>query len=117
MCGDRGNVKLGSFLVVLGSAILDQDGLDGCEAYWAGFVRGSVDISDWKRGAEGAKGECVIFGKGGVNNHSFCSAIEEGVSTDCFTGMLSNKEDSESDRRRPYISYGSFRYRIRVKSI
>jgi len=59
----------------------------------------------------------VLLGKGRVNNHTFCTTIKEGVSTDFLTRLLSNQEDSESDRRRPYISYGSFRYRIRVKSV
>ena len=56
MCGDRGNVKLGSFLVVLGSGILDQDGLDGCEADGAGFIHGAVDVADRKGVAKGAEG-------------------------------------------------------------
>ena len=59
----------------------------------------------------------MILGKGRVDNHTFRAAIEEGVSTDCLTRLRSNEKDSESDRRRPYISYGSFRYRIRVKSV
>ena len=59
----------------------------------------------------------MILGKGRVDNHTFRTAIEEGVSTDCLTRLRSNEEDSESDRRRPYIPYGSFRYRIRVKSV
>src|SRR5712672_4870280 len=116
MCSDGGHVKL-SMLEVEGSAILDQDGLDGCEAYRAGIVQGSVDISDGKWGVEGAESEGMILGKGRVNNHTFRAAIKEDVSTDCLTRLRSNKEDSESDRRRPYISYGSFRYRIRVKSV
>ena len=59
----------------------------------------------------------MLLGEGGIDNHTFCTAIKEGVSTDFLTRLLSNQEDSESDRRRPYISYGSFRYRIRVKSV
>src|SRR5712672_2136655 len=116
MCGDGGNVKLGA-LEVEGSAMLDQDSLDGREAYRARIVQGSVDISDRKWGAEGAESEGVILCKGRVNNHTFRAAIEEGVSTDCLIRLRSNEEDSESDRRRPYILYGSFRYRIRVKSV
>jgi hypothetical protein len=104
--------------VVLGcSAILDQDGLDGGEADRAGVIHGSVDIADRKRGAESSESQGVFLGKGRVNDHTFRAAIEKGVSTDFLTRLLSNQEDSESDRRRPYISYGSFRYRIRVKSV
>src|SRR5712672_4872876 len=116
MCSDGGHVKLGT-LKVEGSAILDQDGLDGREADRAWIVQGSVDISDGKWGAEGAESEGMILGEGRVDNHTFHAAIKEGVSTDCLTRLRSNEEDSESDRRRPYISYGSFRYRIRVKCV
>src|SRR5712672_1352266 len=82
-----------------------------------GIVQGSIDISDGKWGTEGLEGEGVILGKGRVDNHTFRATIEEGVSTDFLTRLCSNEEDSESDRRRPYISYGSFRYRIRVKCV
>ena len=116
MCGDGGNVKLGT-LEVVGSAILDQDGLDRGMADGTGIIQGSIDIFDGKRGAKGSKCEGMVLGKGRIDNHTFCAAIEEGVSTDFLTRLLSNQEDSESDRRRPYISYGSFRYRIRVKSV
>jgi hypothetical protein len=103
--------------VVLGSAILDQDGLDGGEVNRARVVHGSIDIADRKRGAEGTESKGVILGKGRVDNHAFRTTIEKGISTDFLTRLLSNQEDSESDRRRPYISYGFFRYRIRVKSV
>ena len=59
----------------------------------------------------------MILGEGGIDNHAFRAAIKEGVCTDFLTRLLSNEEDSESDRRRPYISYSPFRYRIRVKSV
>src|SRR5712672_415349 len=116
MCSDGGHVNLGT-LEVEGSAILDQDGRDCREADRAGIVQGSGDISDGKGGAAGAESEGMILGKGRVDNHTFRAAIKEGVSTDCLTRLRSNEEDSESERRRPYISYGSFRYRIRVKSV
>ena len=56
MCGDGGNVKLGTLEVILGSAILDQDGLDRGVAYWASGIRGSIDVSDREWSAECAKG-------------------------------------------------------------
>ena len=116
MCGDGGDVKLGT-LEVVGSTILDQDGLDHGMADGAGIIQGSIDVLDGKRGAKGSECESMVLGKGRVDNHTFCTTIKEGVSTDFLTRLLSNQEDSECDRRRPYILYGSFRYRIRVKSV
>src|SRR5712672_3618099 len=49
-----------------------------------------------------------------VNRASTSGTRESAVASD---PVVTNEEDSESDRRRPYISYGSFRYRSRVKSV
>jgi hypothetical protein len=59
----------------------------------------------------------MLLSEGRVDNHAFSSAVKEGNCTDFLTRLLSNKKDSERDRRRPYISYGSFRYRVRVYSV
>jgi len=68
------------------------------------------------RGVGGSRGGSVL-GEGRVDNHTFRTAIEEGVSTDFLTRLLFHQEDSESDRRRPYISYGSFRVQDQSKSV
>ena len=59
----------------------------------------------------------MVCGKGMIDDHSFCTTVKEGTGTDFLSGLLSDQGNSESDRRRPYISYGSSRYRIRVKRI
>ena len=56
----------------------------------------------------------MFLGKGGVDNHSFGTTIEEGRGTDFLLRFSSDKEYSERDRRSSYISYSSFRYRLRV---
>ena len=63
---------------------------------------------------QGSKREVVFLSKGGVDNHSFGTTVKEGGGTDFLLGLSSDEEYSERDRRSSYISYSSFRYRLRV---
>ena len=82
MGANIGNVEFRAFLVVMFVWCRDAYGLDGSGAYWARFVCGTVDIFDRQGCLQGSEGEFVFQGKGGIDNHSFGTAVEEGRSTD-----------------------------------
>ena len=88
--------------------------MDGGKANGFCFIWGSVNIFDRKWVFQGSKSEVVFLSKGGVDNHSFGTTVKEGGGTDFLLRLSSDKEYSERDRRSSYISYSSFRYRLRV---
>ena len=114
MCSYSGDIEFRAFLVELLVRGFDADGLDGGKANGSCFIRGTVNVFDGKRVFQGSKSEVVFLGKGGVDNHSFGTTIKEGRGTDFLLSFLSDEEYSERDRRSSYISYSSFRYRLRV---
>ena len=114
MCSYSGDVEFRAFLVELFVWSFDTDCLDGGKANGSCFIWGAVNIFDGKRVFQGLKREVVFLGKGGVDNHSFGTTIKEGEGTDFLLGLSSDEEYSERDRRSSYISYSSFRYRLRV---
>ena len=109
-----GDVEFRAFLVELLVWSFDSDCLDGGKANGSCFIRGTVNIFDGKRVFQLSKREFVFLGKGGVDNHSFGTTIEKGRGTDFLLRLSSDEEYSERDRRSSYISYSSFRYRLRV---
>ena len=114
MCSYSSDIEFRVFLVELLVWSFDANGLDGGKANGSYFIQGAVDIFDGKRVFQGSKSEVVFLGKGGVDNHSFGTTIKEGGGTDFLLRLFSNEEYSECDRRSSYISYSSFRYRLRV---
>ena len=114
MCSYSSDIEFRAFLVELLVWSFDTDGLDGGKANGSGFIWGTVNIFDGKRMFQGAEREVVFLSKGGVDNHSFGTTIKEGRGTDFLLRFSSNEEYSERDRRSSYISYSSFRYRLRV---
>ena len=77
-----GDIEFGVFLVVVLVWCCDVYSLNSSGAYWARFVGGTVDILDGQGCFQGSEGELVFQGKGGIDNHSFGTAIEEGRGTD-----------------------------------
>ena len=114
MCSYSSDVEFRAFLVVLPVWSFNADGLDGGKANGSCFIRGAIDIFDGERMFQGSKSEVVFLGKGGVDNHSFGTTVEEDRGTDFLLRLFSDEEYSERDRRSFYISYSSFRYRLRV---
>ena len=114
MCSYSGDIEFRAFLVELLVWGFNADGLDGGKANGSCFIRGTVNIFDGKWVFQGSKREVVFLGKGGVDNHSFGTTVKEGGGTDFLLGLFSDEEYSEHDRRSSYISYSSFRYRLRV---
>ena len=84
---------------------LDVDCLDGGKANGSCFIWGSINVFDGKRVFQGSKGEFVFLNKGGVDNHSFGTTIEEGRGTDFLLRSSFDKGYSKRDRRSSYISY------------
>ena len=114
MCSYSGDIEFGAFLVELLVWTFDTDHLDGSKADGSCLIRGTINIFDGKRVFQLSKREFVFLGKGGVDNHSFGTTIKEGRGTDFLLRLSSDEEYSEHDRRSSYISYSSFRYRLRV---
>ena len=114
MCSYGGDVEFRAFLMELLVWSFDSDCLDGGKANGSCFIRGTVNVFDGKRVFQLSEREFVFLGKGGVDNHSFGTTIKEGGGTDFLLGLFSDEEYSERDRRSSYISYSSFRYRLRV---
>ena len=114
MCPYSGDIEFGAFLVELFVWSFDADGLNGGKANGSCFIRGTVNVFDGKWVFQGLEREVVFLSKGGVDNHSFGTTIKEGRGTDFLLRLSSDEEYSERDRRSSYISYSSFRYRLRV---
>jgi hypothetical protein len=93
------------------------DGLDSRMANWTSTVCGFVNVSYGQGGMKSAESQGVFNGKVMIDDHSFCTAVKEGFCTDFVSGLLSNQGHSEGYRGGPYITNGSSRYRIRVKSV
>jgi hypothetical protein len=111
------DVEFGMFLMVVVVECLDTDSLDGRISNRASLVGGTVDVFDGQGLLHGSEGQGVSFGKGGVDDHSFSTAIEQGGCTDFLSRSFSDKGHFQCDRRRTYISYGSPGYRFRVKHV
>jgi hypothetical protein len=111
------DVELGTFLVVMVVRCLDTDSLDGRISNRASFVGGTVDVFYGKGLLHGSEGQGMSFGKGGIDDHSFSTAIEQGGCTDFLSRSFSDKGHFQCDRRRTYISNGSPGYRFRVKCV
>ena len=109
-----GDIEFRAFLVELLIWSFNADGLDGGKANGSCFIRRTVNVFDGKRVFQSSEREFVFLGKGGVDDHSFGTTIKEGRGTDFLLGFSSDEEYSERDRRSSYISYSSFRYRLRV---
>ena len=114
MCSYSSDVEFRAFLVELLVWSFNADGLDGGKANGSCFIWGAINIFDGKRMFQGSKSEFVFLGKGGVDNHSFGTTVKEGGGTDFLLRLSSDEEYSKHDRRSSYISYSSFRYRLRV---
>jgi hypothetical protein len=111
------DVEFRMFLMIVVVGSLDTDSLDGRKSNRASFVGGTVDVFDGQGLLHGSEGQGMSFGKGGVDDHSFSTAIEQGGCTDFLSRSFSDKGHFQCDRRRTYISYGSPEDRFRVKCV
>ena len=92
------DIEFRSFLVVVSVRCLDTDSLDRGKANRACFIGGAVDVFDGQRLLQGTEGQGVFLGKGGVDDHSFGTAIKEGRGTDFSSRDYSDKGHSQGNR-------------------
>jgi hypothetical protein len=85
------DVELRTFLMVVVVRCLDMDSLDGRISNRASFVGGTVDVFDGQGLLHGLEGQGMSFGKGGVDDYSFSTAIEQGRCTDFLSRSFSDK--------------------------
>lgn len=111
------DVEFGSFLVEMVVRGPDTDSLDGRMSNRTRFIGRTVNVFNGQGLFQGSEGQGMACGKGGVDNHSFSTAVKQGRCTDFASRGFSDKGHSQSDRGRTYISYGSPRYRFRVKGV
>jgi hypothetical protein len=85
------DIELGAFLMIVVVGCLDTESLDGRMPNRASFVKGTVDVFDGQGLLQGPEGQGMSFSKGGVDNHSFSTAIKQGRCTDFSSRGFSDK--------------------------